>query len=427
MLFLLLIFFNTEAGGPPPNHINDYQLVNIAGNALRSGMDLYDPHQWERAHQLFAVGGYIDNPVFIYPLPFAFFFVPFSFLSIPVGEVAWLLFGEGFLIFCAAALLRGIDTSKPWRLAFLAICIGIFLPVINVWWARQHTFLLFLFLTLAFVFMRDRKDGAAGVMLALLALRPGAVLYLIPAVLVWAALKQRWRIWFASGLTGLGLLAVSWMIRPGWPAVWFDYTVGGRGKLYSYVAYVPTLWGMLTDFNIPTTALGKVITGITITVLMLAFSAWWLWRHKQSSITAVVLLFVPASLFLSFYAWNYDQLFLLLPLLLILVAAENLPELKTRIWALTLFTMAVWPYVLRAIALARGRDSLSALLPLAVWALGLWIIRESNGNPRQVGGRKRFAVPSYYRELIGKSLGRPKAFALATRERKTILIYAGRK
>lgn len=374
LLVFLLIVLNTVAGSPPAGHINDYLLVHIAGSALRNGMDLYDPGQWALAHELYG-NGYTDNPVFIYPFPFAFFFVPFSFLPIPVGEVVWLLVGEVLFIFCVALLLRNIDLSNLRRFGLLAISIGIFLPVINVWWARQHSFLFFFFLTLAFVFIRDRKDWAGGAMLALLALRPGAVVFLIPAVLVWAALQRRWRIWWAGGLTGLALLAVSWLIRPGWPGVWFDYTVGESGKLYSYVSYVPTLWGMLTDLNFPGTALGKILVGGGITALMLAFSAWWLWRNKQSNITSVTLLFVPTSLFLSFYAWNYDQIFLLLPLLLSLGLAEKATKaLKKRVWVLTLSTMVILPYALRVVALGRGRDSLSALLALAVWALGLWLI-----------------------------------------------------
>ena len=385
ILFLLLIFLNTFAGNPPAGHINDYLLVHIAGNALRHGMDLYNPQQWELAHTLFG-NGYTDNPVFIYPLPFAFFFIPFSFLSIPLGEVVWLLVGEGLFIFCIALLLRGMEFRSLSRFALLAISIGIFLPVINVWWARQHSFLLFFFLVATFIFLRDGKDAPGGIMLALLALRPGAVVYLVPAVLAWAALQRRWRVWFASGVASLTLLAVSWLIRPGWPAIWFDYTVGDKGKLYSYLAYVPTLWGMLNDFDVPASAAGKWLIGGVVTLAVIGFSVFWLRKHKATDLTAVTLLFVPASLFLSFYAWNYDQLFLLLPLLLTLWIAKAFPEkLKTLAWTSVIAIMVALPYLLRIVALQRGRDSLSALLPLAVWALGLWVVRikwrEWNANP----------------------------------------------
>jgi hypothetical protein len=68
-------------------------------------------------------------------------------------------------------------------------------------------------------------------------------------------------------------------------------------------------------------------------------------------------------------------LFLLLPLLLILRHADtSQPALRSRMWTITLIVMLALPYLLRVVAIARGRDTLSALTSLAVWGLGLWVV-----------------------------------------------------
>jgi hypothetical protein len=250
-------------------------------------------------------------------------------------------------------------------------------------WARQHSFLLFFFLVSSYVLISQRKDLAGGVMLSSLALRPNPVLFLIPAILIWAGLRARWKLWLSTVTSGLIYLLISWWIRPGWPSVWIDYAIGAQGKIHDYVAFVPTLWGMLTDFD-AMPQLAKVAVGVITTVLMVGISVWWLRREKQKSFSALLLLFVPASLFLSPYAWNYDQLFLLLPLMLILLISETSrrPVRRLlRIWIVVL--MLVLPYALRIVALLRGNDTLSALLPLSVWFLGLYATQRSRSGPLQ--------------------------------------------
>lgn len=367
----LLIYLNAYVGyakGEP--HINDYMLVHIGGNALRSGMDLYDPAQWDAAHRLFG-NGYTDNPVFIYPLPFAFFFVPFSFLSAEVGEVVFLLVSEILLVVSAWLLLRGMDFKDPKRFALIVFSVALFLPTINAWWARQQSFLLFFFLVAAYLLIMRHKDWAAGAMLALVALRPSPVLVLALAIIIWAVIHRRWRLWISTAGSALVLFLLSSLIRPGWLTAWLDYTVGANGKLQTYQAFVPTLWGMLIDFNIA----ARQVVGLAISLLLIAFSVWWMRKYKHTNFTSLVLIFVPLSLFLSPYAWNYDQLFLLLPLFLIMRHADtSAPKLRTQFWTWTLIVMLGLPYALRLVALARGRDTLSALTSLAVWGLGLWMV-----------------------------------------------------
>jgi hypothetical protein len=219
-------------------------------------------------------------------------------------------------------------------------------------------------------------------MLSSLALRPNPVLFLIPAILVWAGLQGRLKLWVGTVISGLVYLIVSWWIRPGWPNVWLDYAVGAQGKIHDYMALVPTLWGMLADFDLLVSPLPKAVVGVILTLLMLAVSVWWLQRQKQRSFSALLLLFIPASLFLSPYAWNYDQLFLLLPLMLLLLISETsrrpLRRLL-RIWIVMI--MLVLPYALRIVAMLRGNDTLSALLPLSVWFLGLYAIQRSRNGP----------------------------------------------
>lgn len=369
-LLALLFYLNGFVGfGKGQPEFNDFMLVHIAGKALQNGLDLYDPAQWDAAHRLFG-NGYTDNAVFIYPPPMALLYAPFALVSIKAGEVAWLFLGQVLLAVSSYWLLRGVDLRQPRRFALVVACIVLFLPTINAWWSRQPSFLLLFFLSAAYILLMRRKDWAAGAFLALAALRPSPVLFLAWAVMGWALAHRRWRVWISTAASAVALYFISELVRPGWLQVWIEYTVGSGGKLQAYQAFVPTLWGLLAEFGEAWSLVGGVIAfGLSV------FSVWWMRRYKHTNFTSVSLLFVPLSLFLAPYAWNYDFVLLLIPLLLAMRHAEHsAPELRRRLWPWLLGLMLVLPYVLRVVALLRERDTLSALLPLAVWALGLWVV-----------------------------------------------------
>src|SRR5690606_17798077 len=142
----------------------------------------------------------------------------------------------------------------------------------------------------------------AGAFLALAALRPSPVLFLTWAIMGWALAHSRWRVWISTAASAVVLYFIGVLIRPGWFQVWVDYTIGSGGKLQAYQAHVPTLWGLLADFGAPAWSLvgGVIAFGLAI------FSIGWMRRYKHTNFTSVALLFVPLSLFLSPYAWNYD-------------------------------------------------------------------------------------------------------------------------
>ncbi|QYK51759.1 MAG: DUF2029 domain-containing protein [Anaerolineales bacterium] len=365
----LLLVLNIYVGpGAQPD--NTYPMMHIAGTALRNGLDLYDPAQWDAAHRLFG-DGYTDNAVFIYPPPMALLFAPFSLLPAAAGEVAWLLFCQLLLAVSCYWLLRGVDLRQPRRLALIMACVVLFLPTIIAWWQRHPSFLLLFFLSAAYMLLMRRKDWAAGAMLALAALRPSPVLFLAWAIMGWALAHRRWRVWISTAASALALYFISVLVRPGWLQVWLEHTLGRGGTLQANQAQVPTLWGMLADLGAPAWSL----IGGVVAVALAIFSVWWMRRYKHTNFTSVVLLFVPLSLFLSPYAWTYDFVLLLIPLLLTLRHAEHsAPELRRRLWPWLLAVMLALPYALHLVAQLRGRETLSALLPLAVWALGLWVV-----------------------------------------------------
>lgn len=370
-LLALLFYLNAYVGfGKGQSEFNDYMLVHMAGKALQHGLDLYDPAEWSAVHRLFA-NGYTDNAIFIYPPPMALIYAPFSFLPVKAGEVAWLFLGQLLLAVSSYWLLRGVQFKQPRRFALVVACIVLFLPTINAWWSRQPSFLLLFFLAAAYMLLMRRKDWAAGAFLALAALRPSPVLFLAWAIMGWALAHRRWRVWISTAASAVALYFISELVRPGWLQVWLEHTVGASGKLPAFQAYVPTLWGLLAEFGAPAWSLfgGVLAFGLAI------FSVWWMRRYKHTNLTSVMLLFVPLSLFLSPYAWNYDFVLLLIPLLLAIRHAEHsAPELRQRLWPWLLALMLALPYALRVIALLRERDTFSALLPLAIWALGLWVV-----------------------------------------------------
>ncbi len=92
---------------------------------------------------------------------------------------------------------------------------------------------------------------------------------------------------------------------------------------------------------------------------------------------------IPLSVALTIYAWSYDHIVLLVPLILAGGAARALPRRAVTIWLLGFAALLIEPFVLYQFAIERRSQSLNVLVAFtmfAVIAVALWPLRRG-GQP----------------------------------------------
>ncbi len=379
LIILALLFFLNYfvAGNQGDWEHSDFMLIWLGGRGLKDGIDLYDPVAWENLHQKYA-GDYRDNPIFLYPFPAAFLFLPFGLVPIRLGAALWLLFNELLLIVCFALIMRHSRLkNRPGQLFLFVLIVATYLPMIIVIGSGQYSLLMLIVLLATYALLDSGHDLLAGILSVVLVLRPNTVVFFFPAIFLWALVRRRWNFIIGSAAAGLLILLATEFLRPGWATLWITYTIGNGGKLYTYAPIAPTLGGVLGDIGqgIGTTAVQFVNT---ITVMALILLGIWVCFKKSASLAYIFSVLITISLCITPYAWNYDHILLLFPLAYVIMNLDNYSKRATRVvWLLLILTYTVFPYVLRYIAIIREKDTLSGLVPFSVLflLLGLKILK----------------------------------------------------
>lgn len=358
--------------------ISDFMFHWLGGRAALDGVDFYDPQAWEALHVRYA-GVYRDNPIFLYWLPVAYLFAPFALLPVRISAALWLLCSEAMLIFAIARFWNDLPLPRVPGLRLLVVFLFVlFEPVLVILWTGQYSMLMLFLAVLLYGCLRRGRDAWTGLCLMLLCLRPNPAVLLIPLVLLWLLWQKRWRAlaWFGASSAVVAL--ASELASPGWFVRWLGFTLGSGGKLSYYINYTPTLWGMVYDALGQAPAAVRLITTLALCAGLLAASFFVLRRANQLNFGAVLSTAITLSLLLTLYAWNYDQVLLLLPMLWSLSKLKSAPpKARAWVWPLAAFILLVLPYSLRLLALQRQRDPYSALVSLAVLIFTLWAAWQS--------------------------------------------------
>jgi hypothetical protein len=204
---------------------------------------------------------------------------------------------------------------------------------------------------------------SGGAMLALVALKPTIGLPLIGLTGTWLIARRAWRAVVGVAIVLGGLIVLGWLRDPNWigKMLWI-----GSQKLNYVWGYNPTVWGlsgMMCNNTMPCT----LYAGAGLSVALGLITLFVLARQPHRYSPALVLSgLIPVVVLTTPYLWVYDQIFLLVPLVVLTSALLRqgrpylvivLPFLGTAILSLILFVLAF----------QLGRDTLTALVPLAVW------------------------------------------------------------
>ena len=354
----------------------DFYCLWAGARLVGHGADPYDASVWRAA-----TGGPHPDPrggtsetscasQFSYPLWTAIALLPFGALPLPAASSAWA--GVSFLgvLVGAVASWRAAGGGRRGSPLFAALVLTaqpLWLLVIS----GQLTGVLLGLAGLSARRLARADDGRAGAIYGLLALKPQLIALSGPVLFGWG-IARRPRFALASGTVVAGMAVVTVALAPGWPGEWLAEVAGRR---LGVAALLPTAWGLSADL------FGTVLAAPVLIVLVVALSiALARGRTTPVGLAAIAL---AISVFAAPHAWSYDHLVLVLPWALTLAIAERSSG-RRRI-ALLLATAGVaslLPWVLYAIAFARGGETLNAVVP----ALTALLVAAAVGTEPAAGG-----------------------------------------
>lgn len=169
--------------------------------------------------ELYGRAAYPDeNAVgFFYPLYIVYLVIPVALMPYALAEAAWFSVLELALIAGVIALVHALG----WRVRLPGLMVLIFLAgaLYPVTWALilgQISPVVFALMALVLWAIRSHRDVWGGFLLAFATMKPQMIFLFAPALLVWMAVRGRWRFVVGFGATFAFLLISSLVWLPTW-------------------------------------------------------------------------------------------------------------------------------------------------------------------------------------------------------------------
>jgi hypothetical protein len=318
----------------------DYICYWSAAKILASGQSPYDIERQTQIQQglgwnkeEMGLGIYDCLPYFYPPwfalaltvlLPFGYTAAKYLFVLINVSST----FATGYLLRDA---VPGVPRWIP------VIFLPLFIFSLVAMFVGQTSLLVCLFIALAWRCLDQKRDWAAGVILAWLTVKPQLTAVLLLGVLLWALRRRRWGVVGAFAVT-LGLLAlVSTLIVPTWPIQMLQ-APRQTPPPTDYYPWIGNAWFLLLrsfDWSgaalwLPYLALAILSFAATVRAAL----------DRTRPVGDVLGLGVLAAFFVAPYARHYDFPVLVVPLLILLGGRVS------QVWgAALLVALVLLPYV----------------------------------------------------------------------------------
>jgi hypothetical protein len=260
-------------------HVWDFQPLWQAGRWIVEGRGSPYADEMTRFLQMHSYGRLVepgeDPRAFVYPLYVLLLVFPLVFLPLPWAQAAWFTMLEIGLVIgiIGAVRVAGWRPSARWTL--LTVGWGFFLyPLAWALALGQVSILIFALTVAALLALQRGREGWAGILLAMATAKPQMSFLLVPALLAWTWFQRRWRFLLSfAGALGV-LLALSFVVDPGWLT----------GALRAGAGYFEA-----QPFPSPVAMLGGAIAGaqggtaaLTLVVVLLAGLAWAWWQERRS-------------------------------------------------------------------------------------------------------------------------------------------------
>ncbi len=360
---------------------SDFFNLWLAGWLVVNGQNPYMPADWVGGHHLFGAA-WIPETRFIYPLPFAFFFVPLAFFPLYQAYLIWVTLAQ-FLILAAWAMLLRLKPAVAVHHYLLPLLAGLalFRPTIVTLVNGQFSGVL-LFVTVAVIVLWQReKWWQGGALLPILALKPNLGVPMIAFLSCWLLLRRQKASLLAIALSGLALLCAGLAVNPHWLS---EFWGSGNTKLAQTFGYSPTVWGV-SAFLCRYQGQCSLGLGGVLALLFLGTYLYWLIKRQSVFSPPVAVSFaVILTLLLTPYTWPYDQLLLVIPILAATIglAQRGAPYLPT---ALIFLAVDLVAFIFLSLSIRVKLEIWNISIPLLVFGLLIGYLNlQSQDRPLRV-------------------------------------------
>jgi hypothetical protein len=325
------------------------------------GLNPYDREVWNPLRAEYG-STWFPNPVCAYPLWTVMFFTPLSLLSPQQAGALWMTLCELALLFGVILLVRALRWHEGRRyLPLIFAGIALFRPIYPAIANGQLSPVLFFLLAASLAAHRSGHRVCAGLLLALQVTKPNLAVLFIPTAGLIFLVRRDWKTLGGFVAGGLGLLAISWCVRPGWPWKWLS--ISSKAQV---ARITPTAWGMAYDIGGPRHGLALACLIVAVACLGLLITVF---KQRHQDWLLSMGLALCASTFVTPYLWAYEQLVLLLPAIVGLYWGTSSRPQQRWIWQVSWVVVIIGlSWALAGIATSRGIDTWSAFVPLAIAA-----------------------------------------------------------
>ncbi len=355
-------------------HENDFSGFWAGARALVIGADPYDGAHWRDT--VGALGTQEPNTAVYGYVPWvAVALVPLALLPLETAAWIWMIAGIALAAIALRALLRAAVPGQQLLHGAFGLALLVSQPGFHAVVLGQWSFVLLAALCGSVLALRSGRDATAGALAASFLAKPQLFVWTSLGLLVNA--RDRRRLVTSGVLVAGAIVAVSWMVLPGWWAAWTSDVAPERlGRSASITVALRDL--LPSPFGLAL-AIALILAGAVIAL-------------RAQGRDARLALWTALSVAGAPYLWSYDHLLLLVPLALAAGALSGTNLRRARAVALGgVGALLVVSPVLYALAVARHRESFSAFLPAAVFAGIAIALLTAERAPQEVEGAEQRA------------------------------------
>jgi energy-converting hydrogenase Eha subunit A len=321
---------------PLPDYLttSEFQAYWGASHLLSQGANFADPDLLLQVEQE-ATGLEDETALRAWNPPwFSAWFLPLGVTTFARASYLWFLTNI-VLLFTSSVMLWQTFTNDPRTMRWLWVGLAVsflFLPTVTTLLVGQITALI-LFGIAAFLFLADRGHlFLAGAALSLTTAKPHLLYLTLPLVLLELIVRKQWRTVAGFVTPVLAGSLAAFLLRPSFLS---DYVVMMTGSGLVQMTAVPTLSSYLAGLlEIPW------LRFVGAALLLVGMILWWRSRRRHPiSLVQMVEVTLVISLLTTPYAWSFDFILLLVPLLRLTV--WSLEGHLPRVHALSIATLAV--------------------------------------------------------------------------------------
>jgi hypothetical protein len=349
-------------------HNSDFFTFWLSGRLALTGQNPYLAENWIGSHHLYGAT-WIPNSSLVYPLPLSILFIPLGLIPIYEAFVLWVGLSQILILLSILLLFHHYPSQQVKQYAFpLAAGVILFRPTLITLINGQLSGLLLFLLVLIVFFWEQEKWWQGSAFIPLLALKPNLGVPIIFLLFFYLIIKKKKTSLIVIFTGGIILILLGMILDPEWIV---HYWFAGNAKMTQTFGYVPSIWGLnrwLCDGKM--SCIIGVGSGMT-TSLLGAFAGFIIKNNRTVTPKYVVCLSIVIMLLLTPHTWPYDQLLLIIPIIVITLglAKTKARFLPTAIIFLLLDILAL--IILKVNAFLQN-EIWSIIITIIVFLLLLW-------------------------------------------------------